>query len=140
METKNIQQTVMLPASPEMVYAALMDETQHAAFTGFAAKIDTHEGGVFVTCGERNYGYNLRLIQPDRIVQAWSHKAFPGEHYSVVDIKLKAKGDETELTFCQFAVPTDCVEWVEEGWQETYWLPLADFLRKQKEKVFTEES
>jgi uncharacterized protein YndB with AHSA1/START domain len=139
METKNIQQTVLLPATPEKVYAALMDETQHAAFTGFSAKIDLHEGGVFVTCGERNFGYNLRLIHPDRIIQAWSHKAFPGEHYSVVDIKLKARDAGTELKFCQFAVPADCVEWVQAGWQETYWAPLADYLQKQNEKVFTEE-
>ena len=47
MNTKTIVQSVMLPAPPAAVFAALIDEKQHAAFTSNSAKIDSQARGDF---------------------------------------------------------------------------------------------
>ena len=46
MKTKNIEQTVLIRATPEAIYDALMDGRKHSQFTGEPAKIRAKAGAV----------------------------------------------------------------------------------------------
>ena len=88
-------------------------------------------GGKFFTCGNRNFGFTLYLDYGRRIIQAWAHKNFPDNHYSIIDIKLsEPKSGFTKLSFCQFGAPSECAEWLKSGWKSTYWTPLKEYLEK----------
>jgi len=133
-ETRNIHHTVVLPASAREVYEVFMNEKLHALATRMAAKIDPREGGRFLTCGDRNFGYNLALEPGKRIVQAWSHKAFPKGHYSVIELILHEKRGKTTIEFHHYAAPKNCYSWLNPGWYFAYWDRLREFFEKQKEK------
>jgi hypothetical protein len=129
MKSKTIRQTILIKSSPIKVYNAFMDEKKHKAFTGFNARIDNRVGGKFKTCGQRNFGYTLFLKSGERIIQAWSHKNFPDNHFSIIDLKLaKTKENFTRITFQQLGTPADCVNWLVPGWKSTYWKPLKNYL------------
>lgn len=128
LDVHTLVQEVDLNAPPQAVYDALMDEAQHAAFTGYEAQIDWREGGRFVTCGERHRGHTLVLVPGRKIVQAWGHTDFPEYHYSVVTIDLEPRGQGTKLVFTQIGVPRDAIRWLDESWRATYWEPLKRFL------------
>ena len=131
MKTKVIKQTVLIKASPINVYETFMNEKKHQEFTGFTATIDNRIGGEFITCGNRNYGYNLFLKPGERIIQAWSQKDFPDNQFSIIDIKLSTVKEEyTQLLFHQIGTPIECVEWLIPGWKSTYWIPLKAYLEK----------
>jgi len=129
MKSKTISQNVLIKVPVQKVYNAFMNEEQHKDFTGFSAKIENRVGGEFLTCGERNFGYSLFLEPGQRIIQAWSHKDFPDNQYSIIDIKLvESKDGHTELIFHQLGTPAECVEWLIPGWESTYWTPLKKYL------------
>lgn len=131
MKSKTIKQVIRINAPCKRVYEVFMDTKQHAEFTGFEAMIETHEGGFFKTCGNRNWGYNLHLEPCRRIIQAWRQIGFPDNRYSIIDLRFEETGEgETKLHFYQFGVPEDCLGWLKAGWEETYWQPLKRFLEK----------
>jgi uncharacterized protein YndB with AHSA1/START domain len=131
MKTKTIKQTIIIKASAVKIFDAFMNAGQHQKFTGYKASIKLVVGGRFLTCGNRNYGFTLFLGNGRRIIQAWTHKDFPDNHYSVIDIKLsETKPGITKLTFCQFGAPLECAAWLTTGWKSTYWAPLKEYLEK----------
>lgn len=126
MKTRELRYSIRIAATPRQVYDALMDAKKHAAFTGYSARIDPKVGGYFVTCGNRNCGYNLVLDPAKRIVQAWSQRSFH-PRYTIIDIKLKKEGKGTRLEFLQTGAPTSAVTWLRPGWHQTYWEPLKAY-------------
>jgi activator of HSP90 ATPase len=131
LRTHNIFQVVEVNASPSSIYSTLMNSGKHAKFTEMKAEIDATEGGAFTTCNGRNHGYNLVLQKNKRIVQAWTHRAFPEGHYSIVDIMLEEFEGGTRLHFNHIGVPESCDGWLTEGWHKVYWEPLKNFLEKK---------
>ena len=67
-ETKTIKQIILIPATPEEVYDALIDEKKHAEFTGAKAKIDPKIGGKFTAWDGYIFGKNLELVKGKKIV------------------------------------------------------------------------
>lgn len=123
-----LEHTVELPASPAEVYAALMNAKQHAAFTGLPAKIAAKAGGAFTTCGGNNFGFNLTLEPGVRLTQAWSHRDLPAGHFTLVEFALAKTKKGTRLRFTQIGVPRGAAKWLNRGWSEAYWQPLALYL------------
>ena len=122
-----LEHTVDFAARPAVVYDALMDSKKHATFTGMRAKLSARVGGRFETCGDYNFGFNLALEPGARIVQAWSHKALPPGHYTIAEFELAPTKKGTRLHFRQIGVPARDADWLNRGWSETYWQPLALF-------------
>ncbi|MCC7014584.1 MAG: SRPBCC domain-containing protein [Planctomycetes bacterium] len=120
-----LEHSVEFAATPAEVYRALMDSKQHAAFTGMPAKIAAKVGGAFSTCGGNNFGFTLALEPGARIAQAWSHRDLPPGHYTLVEFKLSKSKRGTKLTFTQIGVPRRAAQWLNRGWSEAYWQPLA---------------
>ena len=61
--TKQIEQRVLLHASPKRVFAALMDSDKHAEFTGKPASIEPRPGGSFACYGTYITGITLERIR-----------------------------------------------------------------------------
>lgn len=130
LRVRSVHHVVDLPGPPGAAYDALMSAAKHAAFTGFAARIEQHVHGVFVTCGERNFGLNLELVPGRRIVQSWRHRDWPEGAYSIARFELEATPEGTRLDFTQLGVPTEAFGWIDGGWRSTYWEPLRRFLAR----------
>jgi uncharacterized protein YndB with AHSA1/START domain len=124
-----IQQEITLNATPERVYRALMNNEEHAKFTGGgAADISDKEGGPWSAHGGRIHGRNIELVENARIVQAWRSADWPEGVYSMVRFDLSAAGDKTTLRLEHDAVPDDKAEMIGGGWEMMYWGPLRKYL------------
>jgi uncharacterized protein YndB with AHSA1/START domain len=133
MKTKEINQTVTLAARPAAVYAALMEEKQHAEFSGNPAQIDARVGGAFTCYGGYIKGVTVELVPAKLIVQAWRSKGWPKGFYSLVTFALAPSGrGKTKLTFTQVGVPAGDVKAKSSGWRTHYWEPLNRYLAAAK--------
>ena len=129
MKTKTITQSLTLPAPPQAVYAALMNQKRHAAFTNAPAKIDARVGGAFTCYDGYLAGINLVLQPRKLIVQAWRAKGWPPGYFSVVTFALApARGGKTKLKFTQGGVPAADFKAKSKGWKFHYWTPLMAYL------------
>jgi len=131
MKTKNIQHAVFIRATPKAVYDALMNQKQHAQFTGAPARIRTKAGAPFTCYNDYVSGITLELAMGKRIVQAWRSQGWPKGHYSIVTFALaKKSGGRTQLRFTQIGVPANDYAKKNRGWRTHYWQPLKKFLEK----------
>jgi len=129
MKTRTITQTVTLPARPPAVFAALMKEKKHGAFTGDVARIDARAGGLFTCYGRYVSGVTLELVPGKLIIQAWRSRDWPKAHYSIVTFALSpSRGGKTKLRFTQIGVPAGDFKAKSAGWRSHYWEPLKNFL------------
>jgi activator of HSP90 ATPase len=127
--SNSIRQAVIIKASPQRVYDALLDAKQFSAFTGGApAEIDSNAGGAFSCFGGMITGRNVELVPNQRIVQAWRAGNWPEGVYSIVKFELDAQGSETRLTLDHSAFPEGNAEHLEGGWHKMYWEPLKKYL------------
>lgn len=117
---KNISQKVMIPAAPEEVYDAFMDEAKHADFTGAKAKIENKVGGKFEVWDGYGSGKNIELVQGKKIVQTWRASDWPKDQESSITLRLEKKDGQTELEFSQENIPDDFADEVKQGWQDYY--------------------
>jgi activator of HSP90 ATPase len=128
---KNISQIVLIPAAPNEVYESLMNEKKHAGFTGAAAKIDNRVSGEFEVWDGYATGRNIELIPGKKIVQTWRASDWPEGQESEITIELSEKDGQTELKFNQKNIPDDFAADVEQGWQDFYWQPMIQYLKKR---------
>ena len=130
MQTKNIRQTAMFKADPNLVYEALMDAKQHARFTGGKAMISRKVGGKFSVFDGYAEGVNLELVPGEKIVQTWRAADWPAGYYSKATFILKPAAGGTRLTLSQTGVPEDQYEDISRGWRDYYWAPMKEMLDK----------
>ena len=128
--TKAIEQTVTIKASPHDVYEALMDSEKHSQFTGAPANISRDIGGSFTAYDGALSGTTLELIPDTKIVQSWrgSDEGWTPGHYSQVTFDLEEIDGETRLNFVQTGVPEASYEDINQGWLTYYWPKLKAFL------------
>ena len=129
--TKIIRQSVLIRATPQRVYGALINEKTHAKFTGAPARITRKAGGPFTCYGDYLRGVTLELVPAKRIVQAWRAKSWKAGAYSVATFALarKARG-RTRLSLTHVGVPPSAFKGVSKGWPKHYWKPLKAYLEK----------
>lgn len=132
-----IEQVVFFKASPERVYAALLDPRQHSEFTGSPATTSEKVGADFTAWDGYISGKNLELVKNKKIVQEWETTEWPkGYPRSRLELTLTAKNGGTELTMVHSKVPAEQVEEYTGGWKSAYWEPLEEYLaRKPKAKT-----
>jgi uncharacterized protein YndB with AHSA1/START domain len=128
-----IRQRVLIEAKPMEVYEAYVDPKKHAAFTGQGATGAPKVGGKFTAGDGYITGKYLELEKGRRILHEWSTTEWPeGYPPSILELTLKAKGMNTELTMVQSKVPEEQVDYYAEGWKEFYWEPLKKYFARQK--------
>lgn len=128
MKTITLTQCCMLPGTPHQVYELLMDEKQHASFTGGETKISRKVGGDFTTFDGWASGKNVELVPDQKIVQTWRADDWPTGHYSTISIKLLKAPKGTKLLFTQTDVPAAYAKSIAQGWKDYYWEPMKQAL------------
>ena len=129
---REIKHRLTFGAPPRQVYAALMNEKNHAAFTGAEARIASEVGGRFSVQGGFITGFNVELAVAKRIVQAWRSRNWPIGAWSIVTFELSRQGKErTRVTFTQYGVPDKFHAQISDGWRVHYWEPLRKWLAAQ---------
>ena len=131
LQTENIFQVVELRARPSDVYTIFLDAEDHTMFTGMKAEIEPIEGGEFSACNGRTKGHILKLVTNKRIIVAWTHKKFPTNQYSIVDIHIEKTEKGCRINFNHLAVPDTLDGWLTDNWMETYWEPLARYVEEK---------
>ena len=133
MNTKTIAQSLTLPARPAVVFAALMNQKIHGAFTGAPAHIDARVGGKFSCYGGYITGVTVERVTNKLIVQAWRSRGWPKGFYSLVTFALSPAGrGKTKLRFVHLGVPARDEKAKSEGWRTHYWEPLKRYLARAK--------
>lgn len=132
---KDISQTVTFDATPAVVYRALVDAKQHAAFTGERATNDGKVGGAFSAYDGYIVGFNVELSKGNRIVQAWRANDWPEGAWSIVRFDLVPAGTgRTRVDFCQHGVPDQNHKAITRGWKDFYWTRLGPWLAQKSAK------
>jgi activator of HSP90 ATPase len=124
-----IHQEVDFRATPERIYAALLDAKQFSAFTGLGAEIQGQAGGSLRMFGGLIEGRNIELVANRRIVQAWREASWAPGSYSLVKFELAARGAGTHLVFDQSGIAEDDWKHLNDGWPLRYWEPLRKYLK-----------
>jgi activator of HSP90 ATPase len=130
MNTKAIQHTVLIRATPKAIYDALMNEKKHSQFTGERANIRAKAGAPFSCYDGYITGITLELEPAKLIVQAWRSQNWPAGTWSIVTFRLAKKSGGTQLRFTQIGVPANDYARKNNGWRMHYWQPLKQFLEK----------
>ena len=128
---KLIQQSVVLPASPDRLYDMYLDPAVHAAFTGAPVTISATPGSVFEAFGGALSGRMLSTVPKRMIVQAWRANHWNPDDLDstlVLTFWSDAAGGRIELVHANVA--DHDFEGVTEGWTKYYWDPWRGYLRK----------
>ncbi len=122
-----IKQKIFIPASPNEVYDALMDEKKHSEFTQAKARIENKVGGKFSVWDGYATGENLVLKPGEEIVQTWWASDWPDGIISKVTYRFSSKQNGCEIKFEHKGVPEEFEEDIRKGWHEFYWEPLREY-------------
>lgn len=138
---ESIHQEVQFAATPERVYAALIDEKQFqqvvllgdAVRSGMVkatppAQISAQGGGAFSIFGGFITGRQIELVANARIVQAWRPADWAAGVYSIARFDLARQGSGTRMVFEHTGFPKGAAKDLAHGWKMNYWQPLAKFL------------
>ena len=131
LKTKTIRLKEFIPAPPDDIYDAFLNEQKHSAFTGARATCDRRVGGRFTAWDGYISGTNVKLENGRRIVQEWKTSEWPkGCKPSLIEFQFKPKGEGTEVVLTQTNVPAMQAAGYEKGWSEHYWRPLKKYFGK----------
>lgn len=126
---KNISINTTIPASPEEINDASMDEKKHTGFTGADAKIENRVGGEFEVWDAYATGKNIELIRGEKIVQSWRASDWPEDVESELTILLNYDGESTKLKLIQKNIPDEFADDVKQGWIDYYFEPLRKYFK-----------
>ena len=130
MKTDSINQTIQFDAEPKQIYDLIMDAKLHSAFTGSPVVMSDEIKGTFSVFDGYCTGYNIDLVDGEKIVQAWNFKedGWPEDHYSICTFDLKKTTNGCILYFNQSDVPEHKIKALSDGWNEYYWEPIKNYL------------
>ena len=132
MRVSKIEQTVIIPASPEEVYEAFINAKIHSEVTGSKATCNPTVGGKFTAWDGYISGKNLKLEKGRRIVQEWKTTEWPADcPPSIVEFTFRKIEGGTELTMVHQKVPAEQASSYEKGWIDSYWKPLRVYFQKK---------
>ncbi len=140
-KTSKIMQRILIPASPEEVYDALLDPKKHSEFTGSKSTGKAKVGAKFTAWDGYISGKILELENGKRIVQEWITTEWPeGYPPSRLELTFNEVNGETELTMIHSDVPTDQKDQLEQGWTDYYWKPLKKYFEKRKNETISQQA
>lgn len=133
MKTKDIQQVVLIYATPARLFDLFLDNQKHADFTGAETEIEKRIGGKFSTYDGYAWGEITALEPGKKIALRWKaeEEEWPNDHWSEVEMLLEPVGaDTTRLTFTHHHVPEEIADQIAQGWYDFYWEPLNSWLEE----------
>ena len=125
-----IKQTALIKgATPQELYATIMDGERHGALSGQPTKMSPRVGGKW-NVGHDLEGKNLRLTKGKRIVQTWRANNWPKGVYSKATFAFAKASGGAKITFTQTGVPSPYLKEISSGWKVYYWVPLKKTFAK----------
>ena len=119
MKTKTIKQTVTFPTTPDKLYALLLDSKKLTKMHDAKATMSKRPKGKFTVFDGYCHGYNMELIEGQKIEQAWvfQEDGWPEDHYSVCTFLLQPTTIGTKLVFIHKGVPEHKYEANKKEWR-----------------------
>ena len=128
MATESIQVSGVINASPDRIYHAWLDSSEHSSMTGGRAEVDPMIGGQFTCWNGTIHGTTVELEPGRRIVQRWRSDEFPAESPdSRLEVLLEPTDSGTRVTFLHSDIPEGQASQLEEGWQKYYLDPMSSY-------------
>jgi uncharacterized protein YndB with AHSA1/START domain len=127
----SLYMTTFFPVSPQRVYSAWLDSSEHQGFTGSPAKIDPTVGGAFTAWDGYIWGKSVELVPGEKILQTWRTDDFPqNSPDSILEISLAEKDGGTQLTLIHTQIPEGQADQYEEGWIDYYFTSMKEYFSK----------
>ncbi len=125
-QTKTIQQEVLIKTPPHEIYELFMDSKKHSKLIDGKAQISREIGGSFSVFEGSINGTNLDLEQDKKIVQKWrsEEEDWPSKHYSILTLLFEPIKEGTLVKLTHAKVPSTAYESVKDSWNTYYWEPL----------------
>jgi activator of HSP90 ATPase len=124
-----IEQSLILPASAERLYAAYLDPALHGAVTGAPVTVSAESGAPFRAFGGQITGTMLSMIAPRLIVQSWRSVNFRDtDPDSTLILTFVPAGADGRIDLIHIDVPEQDYQGVTEGWEKYYWAPWRRYL------------
>ncbi len=133
MKTKSIQQEIIFDCEPAVIYNLLMNQDKHSEITGSEVIMSNELNGQFSVFDGYCEGYNIELIENQKIVQAWhfDEDGWSEDHYSICTFIFEPAENKTKLIFTQTGIPEHKAEELERGWNDFYWQPIKEYLKNR---------
>ncbi|MEZ4249181.1 MAG: SRPBCC domain-containing protein, partial [Polyangiales bacterium] len=104
--TEELKLSALIPASPNAIYAAWMDERRHSAFTAGRATVDQWVGGRVTAVDSFVDATHILLDTGRRIVMTWRTADFPVDSPdSQVEVSLEPGPGGTRVSIHQTGIP-----------------------------------
>ena len=128
MDTEEFTVSSVIPASPNRIYSAWMDERHHAAFTGTRATVDPWVGGRVVSDDGHIDATHVYLVTGSRIAMTWRTRDFPkGSNDSHVDITFEPVAGGTKIEVAHTKIPPGLGKACEKLWKKLYLDPMVKY-------------
>jgi activator of HSP90 ATPase len=115
---KEFKKYILLHATPEDVYNALVNPVMLELWTGEPAVMSEEPGSDFSLWDGAITGKNIEFVKNSKIIQEWDFG--DQQEVSVVTIKLHPSGKNTSLEIRQTNIPEESFENIKEGWVEEF--------------------
>lgn len=129
-----IQQSILLPAAADTLFAMYLDPAAHSAFTGFPVTIGPQPGAEFRAFDGQISGRMLAVVPPKLIVQSWRSTKFAASDPDSTLILSFAPDTENpncgQIDLVHVDVPDHDFAGVTEGWPKHYWTPWRTYLEQ----------
>jgi uncharacterized protein YndB with AHSA1/START domain len=130
-----IQQSVVLPAPADRLFAMYMDPAAHQAITGYPVAIGADPGAEFRAFDGQLSGRMLAVVPPRLVVQSWRSTKFKADDKdSTLILCFVPEGSEPNcgrIDLIHVDVPDHDFQGVTEGWAKHYWTPWRSFLERE---------
>lgn len=124
-----ITQSVILPASAEVLFSMYLDASKHEAITGLPVTIGHSSGDEFSAFGGALTGEILAVVEPTLIVQSWRSTDFTGDDPdSTLILSFSSQGEAGRIDLVHVQVPQHDRDAVNKGWHKHYWEPWRAYL------------
>ena len=127
-----VQQSVVLPATAEDLFATYLDAKRHAAITGSSVTISDKPGSKFSAFFGSMTGTMLAVVPGRLIVHSLRSTNFQAsDPDSTVILEFLPERKKGRINLVQIDVPKDALRAVSDGWELYYWTPWRRYLQKQ---------
>jgi activator of HSP90 ATPase len=132
---ESLQVTVVLNETPENLYNAWLDSSEHGKFTGSKAVIDPSVKGKFSAWDGYITGITVALDPYHKIVQKWRTTDFDEkDEDSMLELAFEKQGEKTKLTLLHYDIPTGQRDEYRKGWEDFYIKPMQQYYNRKGKK------
>jgi activator of HSP90 ATPase len=132
---ESLEIIVVLNTTPENLFKAWLDSSEHSKFTGSKAVIDPSANGKFSAWDGYIKGTTVALDPYHKIVQKWRTTEFNNtDEDSMLELIFEKQGEKTKLTLRHYAIPEGQADEYRKGWEDFYVEPMQQYYNRKERK------